>query len=295
MLACDFLYQPGSPTQIKNAGYDAVLLYLRATTVSAVEAYLAAGLGVGLIFETAAAEATSGGSVGTTDGQVAVSQAQGLGAPGGAVIFVNIGDFAATPSETADVCAYLAAWSAQVTDAGYTVGAYGTRWIIEQMVSLGASACWWQNAMDDQGSLGSVVSPHASLYQRVTPSLVIPGGGGWDEDEILGLVSWWGSTPTPVSSTEGADMAAFDPVSKGSWFTDSTGEVYAVDGAPYLGGLNNHPQWQAGGSASNGPALGVAYWEGDGTDAGGLGYVIATRDSHGNVHPYNFPRSAVYA
>jgi hypothetical protein len=104
---------------------------------------------------------------------------------------------------------------------------------------------------------------------------------------------FFGLTPSFVSG--GADMAATDPVSGGTWFTDPSGAVYAFDGAPYLGGLNNHPEWQAGAGQAEGPALGIAFWRGDGTNANGNGYIIATKDAAGNVHPYRFPRSAIYA
>ncbi|MGH9920872.1 MAG: hypothetical protein ACRD6W_18645, partial [Nitrososphaerales archaeon] len=64
-LACDYLYAPAMPSAIAAAGYVAVLSYLRSLTVEDITALLAAGLGVGLIFETLADEATLGAARGT--------------------------------------------------------------------------------------------------------------------------------------------------------------------------------------------------------------------------------------
>lgn len=104
-----------------------------------------------------------------------------------------------------------------------------------------------------------------------------------------------GASPATTPTTEEAfDMAAQDTISGGTWVVDSTGAVYSFDGAPYLGGLNNHPEWAAGGTTD--PVLGIAPWKGDGTDAGGNGYVIACQAAPGQTPAlYRFPRSAVYA
>lgn len=106
------------------------------------------------------------------------------------------------------------------------------------------------------------------------------------------------STPAPPSPPhnplEVHEMAAEDPISGGTWVADETGAVYAFDGAPYLGGLNAHPEWGAGGSAD--PCVGIAPWKGDGTDQGGNGYVLVCQSAPGQTPTlYRFPRSAVYA
>lgn len=100
--------------------------------------------------------------------------------------------------------------------------------------------------------------------------------------------------PPPPPPIEETDMAAVDPGSGGIWVTDPTGAVFCFDGAPYLGGLNNHPEWHAGNAGD--PVVGIVPWKGNGVNEGGNGYAIATRPT-GSKAPdlYRFPRSGVYA
>jgi hypothetical protein len=95
------------------------------------------------------------------------------------------------------------------------------------------------------------------------------------------------------AAPEGDDMTmpqAVDEQSGGTWTLFTDGGIYTDDGAPYLGGLNNHPEWHAD------PGVAIAYWKGNGTAGGGLGYKITTYcAAHGGFHFYRFPRSGVYA
>lgn len=87
----------------------------------------------------------------------------------------------------------------------------------------------------------------------------------------------------PPTQQEAPPMMTYDPISGGNWTIDETGAVFANDGAPYLGGLNAHPEW----STTDGPdpdnlpdhgrVAGISFWKGDGTDKHGNGYVIAFR------------------
>lgn len=86
-------------------------------------------------------------------------------------------------------------------------------------------------------------------------------------------------------------MAAEDPISGGSWGIKSDGSVFSYDGAPYLGGLNNHPEWH---TPAIGPAVGICPWKGNGTDANGNGYVIYVLTPTAFAL-YRFPRSGIYA
>ena len=117
--------------------------------------------------------------------------------------------------------------------------------------------------------------------------------------EILSIATAlvWG-TPKPQPISKGADMAAGDPISGGAWCCDTTGAVFTdtvgdPSGAPWLGGLNNHPNWHAG--TATDPCVGIATWEGDKTDANGNGYVLFARPA-GSSSPqaYHFPRSGIY-
>lgn len=60
-----------------------------------------------------------------------------------------------------------------------------------------------------------------------------------------------------------------------------------ADGGRYLGGLNSHPEWHAGGGQANGPV--VAFGPTPVDAQGRKGYFITTRDAQGGFHPYAFP------
>ncbi len=93
-------------------------------------------------------------------------------------------------------------------------------------------------------------------------------------------------------------LKSTDPKSGCFVLVDATGAVdtFDADGSPgghYLGGLNNHPQWQAGGSLPEGPAVGVNHYD-DALTPGVSAYVIMTRDAGGAFHRYNFPSDGRY-
>ncbi|HLY82051.1 MAG TPA: hypothetical protein VKQ71_03645 [Acidimicrobiales bacterium] len=110
---------------------------------------------------------------------------------------------------------------------------------------------------------------------------------------------WPGIDAVVVPASEGDPLMsriAFDAKSGGTWTIKPDGSVYAHDGAPYLGGLNGHPDWHAG--LASDPAVGIAPWPGDGTDAAGNGYVVETlelNDATGDpFRLYHFPGNGVY-
>ena len=82
-------------------------------------------------------------------------------------------------------------------------------------------------------------------------------------------------------------MIASDPVTGGLWVTRPDGSVFAYDGAPYLGGLNNHPEYHAGTEHDGPPCVGIAPW-GNGT----LGYylVVDTGATGSTPAVYRMPR-----
>lgn len=98
--------------------------------------------------------------------------------------------------------------------------------------------------------------------------------------------------PAPTVKTHGGNMLAYDPVTGGTWAVRPDGSVYADDGAKYLGGLNTHPEYQAGGSAKFGPAVGIAAYG----PGGQSGYEILT-DNGTTPAPcrYRFPRDGSLA
>lgn len=222
LLAIDYAWARPDPAAIKAAGYDAVLRYLSADptknlTPGEAAALHAAGLGIGLIWETTAQAALGGGPAGAADGAQAVGEAQALGLPEGCLLIANLGDFAATADQLAAIHAYYYAFR-RVPGFSYQPGGYATGYIIEQLVAAGAIGVWWQNAIDDQGVSGSVVADHASIYQRRTPTLTIAGTapGDFDED-VWGFgpspsPAWWMPSPPPPPPPPpvliGADLTA---------------------------------------------------------------------------------------
>ena len=193
-LAVDMLSTTIDPAAIKAAGYVAVLRYLKNLTPEEAHGYLAHGLGIGTIFESAATESLGGAAAGAQDGAVAAAMMRSLGQPAGTVHVVNLSDFAPTPADLPAITAYWHAYTAQTRQ--WQVIPYATGWLLHATGFLG-----WQNAMDDEGVPGSRVSSRAVIYQRVAPTKRI--AGSYDEDVILSdALRWWGITaPTPANPT----------------------------------------------------------------------------------------------
>ena len=76
-------------------------------------------------------------------------------------------------------------------------------------------------------------------------------------------------TPPPIVTPSGEPtMFAYDPETGGYWATDENGDLYTGGGAPFIGGLTQHPAWQAGQAESGGtdPCVGLVYWGKPGHD-----------------------------
>ena len=92
--------------------------------------------------------------------------------------------------------------------------------------------------------------------------------------------------PPPPPIPKELSMFATDPITGGVWSTDETGALYALYGAPYISGLNAHPQWGAG--TPTNPCVGIAYWGKPGAD----GVVFFTKPSNGKGGIAGTPYSA---
>lgn len=204
-LAYDFAeWHTPDATAAKNAGYVAGIGYASSDpsknlTPGEAGTMHMAGLGVGIVFENGASDALQGATLGQAHGQQFAGFLKAIGFQPGCACWINIGDFAATPDQIPSIHAYYEAVKGSLWPYATGLGGYGTGYIIDQLVGLGSTGLWWQNAMNDQGEVGSVVSVNAWLYQRVSPTLVIPGGG-YDEDPVVNgrTIPWWAETPTPV-------------------------------------------------------------------------------------------------
>ncbi len=89
-----------------------------------------------------------------------------------------------------------------------------------------------------------------------------------------------------------------DPKNGCKALCDRSGAVFNFNpdgtlGGHYLGGLNSHPEWNAGDGRANGPV--VAFEPFDDGNAVLSAYVIITRDAGGVFHPYQFPSSGALA
>ena len=217
-LAIDYAWQHPTPAAIKADGYSAVLRYLsndpsKDLTVAEAAALHAAGLSIGLVFETTATRAGSGSGAGYADASAAERAATALGYPITCPIFYAV-DYDATPL---DVFAYFTGIS-QV--AHHPVGVYGSFRIVEaimgyppdgrgKLASYGWQATAWSYDVEQQRV---VVSQHAHLFQRLRRTLGPLAGvadTAWDEDVILAPLPLWAPgavaapkpAPRPVSRT----------------------------------------------------------------------------------------------
>lgn len=147
-LAIDYSYTHPSPKAIAEAGYTAVIRYLSSDptkniTPAEVTGLHAVGLSVALIWESTADRALGGGTAGAQDAMLTNHQASALGYPKSAVIFANIGDFAATPEQLPAIAAYYSAFAGGINSAGFGAGGYGTGFIIDSLVAQGYTGTWW--------------------------------------------------------------------------------------------------------------------------------------------------------
>ena len=198
--AIDYSYARPDPQAIKASGYVAALRYLstdpsKNLSPSERDSLFAVGLGIRLVWETTATEATQGFQAGANDGTAANNQADALGYPTSLPIYYAVDEQTSWSSVTA--------YFQGVQSVGRRpVKAYGDDAICDGAAGAGHGSDHWQCAAWS----GGVVSSNAALYQRVTPTYPPISGGGYDEDAILKPVNWWTSTtprpaPTPSQPT----------------------------------------------------------------------------------------------
>lgn len=224
-LAIDYAWQHPAPDAIKADGYSAVLRYLsndptKDLSVAEAAALHAAGLSIGLVFETTATRAGSGSGAGYFDASAAERAATALGYPLSCPIFYAV-DYDATPLE---VFAYFTGIS-QV--AHHPVGVYGSFRIVEaimgyppdgrgKLASYGWQATAWSYDVEQQRV---VVSQHAHLFQRLRRTLAPLAGvadTAWDEDVILAPLPLWApgavAEPKPAPVSRSTQRPALHPL-----------------------------------------------------------------------------------
>lgn len=214
-LAIDLSIARPAGRAIAAAGYSAVIGYVsgglqlagRPKDLDAlyIADLQAAGLGVGLVWETSATAALGGGAQGAIDGARAVAEARSMGFPAGCPLLANLGDFAAGAGQLGAIHDYYFEFR-RAPGFVWQAGGYATRYVIDGLVGQGAVGLWWQNAMDDAGVPGSIVSPNASIYQRTQHTRpLIAGCAATDYDENVydmptspARPAWYYPAPTPA-------------------------------------------------------------------------------------------------
>lgn len=147
---CDFSMARPSVNVLRGAGLEFVLRYVStpgaAKNITRVEAdrYKAAGIDIGIVFETTAGRALAGNAAGRTDWLRAVPQVEVAGGPaGGGVIYFAVDVDTTTTAERDAVVAYLGgvALAARGWD---RVGVYGEYEVVEYVADHTPCRRFWQ-------------------------------------------------------------------------------------------------------------------------------------------------------
>jgi hypothetical protein len=210
-LVIDYAWTRPSPAAIAAAGYKGVVRYLstdptKNLSQAEAQALGVVGLGVRCAWETTATRATAGGGAGYDDASAANSQADSLGYPSDVPLFYAV-DEEVDPNS---VKAYfLGAQSAGLRP----VKGYGDAAICDALAEWGFGNDHWQTVA---WSGGEVDTANAALYQRLSPTVGIPGvpTSDFDEDVCLrdGFIdTFWfpGKQPTD-QVTDGLTVFATD-------------------------------------------------------------------------------------
>jgi hypothetical protein len=197
----DASYSWPDPKVMAAAGYTFAMGYLSHTPAKNVDAAelaacRAAGVALGLFWESTPGRALEGGSAGRDDGRAADQQADAIGYSRTAPIFFAV-DVDITGSNFPVIQAYANAFNAHTIR---PVGVYGEADLIDYLVTPGLQPVRYgcQTAAWSHGR----ISPKAHLYQRIGhPGWPVPGGvpaSGFDEEIALGFVpldGWAGGMP----------------------------------------------------------------------------------------------------
>lgn len=131
----------------------------KALTEDEASAIHDAGLGILLCWELTATRAKDGAAAGTSDGATAKNLARDMLVPTSAAIYFAV-DYNAPARDFDKIEAYLSAAAASVQP--YEIGVYGSYYVCEAMYLRGVTKNLWQCCAWS----GSLISPHAYLYQR---------------------------------------------------------------------------------------------------------------------------------
>ena len=173
----------------------------------------------------------------------------------------------ANPYSVATELCGFASWGPGDWDRHPTMLENCARWIAEECAHYGIPLVKL-NASQAQGGQRGVCG-HVDLGSS--------GGGHWDPGpdfpwgRVMDMAKGGTSStppPPPKPTYLEANMVCQDPVTGGNWCVSPVDGHVEAFGAPYLGGLNSHPEWNA---LKVGKVAGIAPY---GTDADKIGYRI---------------------
>lgn len=293
-MGLDYSAGPIDPLALTSSGFAFVMRYLaplpnsKVITIAERQAIHAAGKGVGLVWEWYASRCLEGAAAGQQDGTSARLQAAALGFPPDWPLFGAV-DMNPTAAQRPIIAAYLEA-------GGFFP--YGNAAMIAYMEGRGTAAHSW--LMDWGGGA------YGDFHVHQTGGQVTIGGVQCDINvaahldcilfplgAALPVVAPPSALPVPATGEEDDVLTFSNPRTGKHYRCFPDGSVYIFNpdgspGGPWLGGLNNHPDWHAGSGQANGPP----FIFGPSSDDG---YVITTRDAAGEFHPYVFPASGAWA
>jgi len=148
-FVADESWSKTDPAALTAAGYTGVIGYCsydrtgKNLDKAHIDSYHAAGLHVGLVWETHNQAASEGASTGTKEANDFLAQLQTLGATGGTVWMVGEDPNALAPSQA--IRDYFAAAAAILTPAGFRLGDYGSERTVNDTVGAvpGVTRKWF--------------------------------------------------------------------------------------------------------------------------------------------------------
>jgi hypothetical protein len=191
---CSFVHP--NPAAIKAAGYSGVLRYLGGSaskdlTAKEAAGYHAAGLSIGLVYESTAGRAKGTYAQGQVDAHTALAQAKAIGYPTDCPIFFAV-DFDATPAQ---VERYFDGVRSAIGTLTWKPGKLKKKQTVSRagiyggiaVTSAGLAPWRWQT----EAWSGTRVDQSAHLYQRVRATVKHPIASA-DEDVVLQALPLWG-------------------------------------------------------------------------------------------------------
>jgi hypothetical protein len=193
--------RPGAQ-EVLDAGYTGVIGYIGLDRTGKLlqkawfDHYIAAGLGVSLVWELWAQRALAGYASGLADGRVAIGQAEALGYSHGSTLYFVLEDPTRLPqSQWPPVFAYANGVEDAMNEAGnpYEIGGYGSQALLTAAFEKGLiSRRWYVGPWGHDYSGADIVQ----WYKRTHP--VIAGCSPSDYDEDWVSSDDWGQHPRPA-------------------------------------------------------------------------------------------------